>query len=275
MPTSTAVDAGAVTAESLATELTAVERGVRDASLAASDTAALGRRQQRAYRLLARSPELDDAVLALVPDDVAVAVGFNIAARRAVADHAAANPSPPSEPSPTLPAWRILAPAPIDDLLAFYREAEDLTGVPWEYLAAINFVETRMGRIGGASSAGAVGPMQFLPDTWAACCTGDVNDPHDAIVGAAVYLVDRGAPGDMHAALFGYNPNEGYVGAVTAYAENLMADPLAYRGYHAWEVFVGSSEGTVRLPTGYEATVPVDAAGYVAAHPTDVVANTL
>jgi hypothetical protein len=139
--------------------------------------------------------------------------------------------------------------------------------VPWEFLAAINLVETRMGRISGESSAGARGPMQFLPATWAACCVGDIEDPHDAILGAATYLVSQGAPGDMNRALHGYNPNVGYVGAVTAYASNLMADPLAYRGYHAWEVYVASIAGTVHLTVGYTATVPVDAIGYLRAHP--------
>ncbi len=35
--------------------------------------------------------------------------------------------------------------------------------MPWYYLAAINLIETRMGRIDGLSTAGAQGPMQFLP----------------------------------------------------------------------------------------------------------------
>ena len=111
--------------------------------------------------------------------------------------------------------------------------------------------------------------MQFLPSTWAVCCTGDIEDPRDAILGAATYLVSKGAPGDMGAALYGYNPNDGYVGSVTAYASNLMADPLAYRGYHAWEVYVASAAGTVRLPVGYASDMPVDAAEYVRTHPDD------
>lgn len=261
-----------VTAESLAAEIAAVERGIRDPGLDtvrdAAALAELGRRQQRVYRQLARHDELDDAVAALLPADVVEPFRFNVTARQAVVAHAETRP--PSEPSPTLPAWTIAEPAPIDELLAYYAEAEAATGVPWEYLAAINFVETRMGRIAGASSAGAVGPMQFLPETWAACCEGDPTDPHDAIVGAAVYLVAEGAPGDMAAALYGYNPNDGYVGQVTAYAANLMADPLAYRGYHGWEVLVGSAAGTVRLPSGYTAAEPVDATAYVAEHPEDL-----
>ena len=172
-------------------------------------------------------------------------------------------------PPTTLPAWRILEPLPPDKLLAYYREAESLTGVPWYWLAAINLQETRMGRIDGVSSAGAVGPMQFLPNTWASCCTGDPLDPREAIIGAATYLVDRGAPGDMRAALYGYNPSDAYVILVTAYAENLRDDERAYRGYHAWQVFFESAVGDVRLPVGYASAAEIDAATYLADHPED------
>ena len=163
-----------------------------------------------------------------------------------------------------------MEPLPIDELLGYYREAQTVTGVPWQYLAAIHFQETRMGRVVGVSSAGAIGPMQFLPSTWAACCEGDATVARDAIIGAAQYLVDRGGPADMHAALYGYNPNDGYVGAVTAYAQAMIADERAYLGYHGWQVFYGTSEGTVRLPVGYMAATEVDVLAYVREHPEDV-----
>jgi membrane-bound lytic murein transglycosylase B len=136
-------------------------------------------------------------------------------------------------------------------------------------LAAINLVETRMGRIRGDSSAGAQGPMQFLPTTWASCCRGDINDPHDAINGAADYLVSRGAPADMAKAVFGYNPSRGYVTAVQTYASVMDADVRAFYGYAAWQVFVSSTAGDVRLPVGYSATAPIDAASYLSEHPGD------
>src|SRR5438270_10948820 len=59
----------------------------------------------------------------------------------------------------TLPDWKIVQPAPVEDLLRYYKEAEAQFGVPWQYLAAIHLVETRMGRIRGLSTAGAQGPM--------------------------------------------------------------------------------------------------------------------
>jgi transglycosylase-like protein with SLT domain len=267
-PASTTTVAPLGSPAGIADALIAGERGIRDISLSADETARWGRAEQRAYRALSEHPEWDDTVRGKLPDDVRAPFDLNVAARRAVTDNAALHP--PSDPLPTLPAWTIVAPLPVDELLSYYKAAEAATGVPWAYLAAINMVETRFGRIVGPSSAGAVGPMQFLPSTWASCCVGNVLEPRDAIMGAAVYLASKGAATDMRRALLGYNPNDGYVGAVEAYAMNLLADERALFGYHAWEVYVGSAAGTVRLPVGYYASQPIDAASYVAAHPEDL-----
>ena len=88
---------------------------------------------------------------------------------------------------------------------SLYSEAELLTGIAWYWLASIHLQETRMGRIEGVSSAGAVGPMQFLPTTWEACCTGDPTVTRDAIIGAATYLAQSGGP----AGRFGPTCNSG------------------------------------------------------------------
>jgi membrane-bound lytic murein transglycosylase B len=135
--------------------------------------------------------------------------------------------------------------------MAYYKEAEAQFGVPWYYLAGIHLVETRMGRIRGLSSAGAQGPMQFMPATWAAYGTGDVNDDHDAILGAARYLKANGAPGDMQRAVYAYNHSLGYVGAILAYAEAMRLDPTAYRGYHGWQVYYTTQDGTYLLKPGW------------------------
>jgi hypothetical protein len=249
----------------IAGEISATERGIRRPGTDDASLRGLGERQQRAYRALAGRSEWDEQVAAALPPDVAVPFWFNVAARRAVQDHSAARA--PVDPPPTVPAWTIVEPLPVDVLRNFYQEAEDLTGVPWEYLAAIHLVETRMGRIVGASAAGAIGPMQFLPSTWAECCAGDPLDAHDAIVGAAQYLRSRGAPADLRSALYAYNPNEGYVGAVSAYAANLAADERALLGYHGWEVYVTTTAGSIRLPVGYSEPAPIDAAAYLASVP--------
>src|ERR1041384_8142233 len=83
-----------------------------------------------------------------------------------------------TKPKTDLPPWRILTPPPPEELERYYHQAEEATHVPWAYLAAVHLVETRMGRIRGTSTAGAQGPMQFLPSTWARWGGGgDINDP--------------------------------------------------------------------------------------------------
>ena len=115
-------------------------------------------------------------------------------------------------------------------------------------LAAINFVESRFGRVRSSSVAGAQGPMQFLPATWRRYgLGGDVHDPHDAILGAANYLRANGAPGDYDSALYAYNHSRLYVDAILRYAGRIRHDRRAYYEYYAWQVFVRTPTGERRL----------------------------
>lgn len=99
-----------------------------------------------------------------------------------------------------------MTPRPAAELLAAYHDAEAALGVPWAYLAAINVVETRAGRIRGCSPAGVQGPMQFMPSNWRRYgAGGDVDSVHDAILAAARMLGANGAPADMPGALYAYN----------------------------------------------------------------------
>ena len=102
-----------------------------------------------------------------------------------------------------------------------YGFAED-----WYVLAAVGKVESNHGENMGPSSAGAMGPMQFLPSTWETSGVdgnGDgianIMDPADAIPAAAGYLRDGGAPQDWYRALYSYNHAEWYVKKVLAVAE--------------------------------------------------------
>ena len=228
-------------------------------------TSAWGRRQQLLYRVLAAHPDWADQVVAEVDPEIAPAVEANWAAQTELTALVRTYTL-----SPTVPAWRIIEPDPADELLGYYQDASDVTGVPWETLAAIHLIETRMGRIEGVSTAGAVGPMQFLPATWEECCEGDPTVTADAIQGAATYLVRRGAPDDMDRALKGYNTSDHYVAAVKQYASVMTADPETYHAYHAWEVHFLSSAGLIHLPVGYEQAEPVDAAVWAADHPDDL-----
>ncbi len=99
-------------------------------------------------------------------------------------------------------------------------------GPDWYILAAVGKVESNHGETMGPSSAGAMGPMQFLPSTWEASGVdgnGDgvanIMDPEDAIPAAAGYLQDGGAPHDWYRALYSYNHADWYVKKVLAVAE--------------------------------------------------------
>jgi membrane-bound lytic murein transglycosylase B len=230
--------------DALAAQIVAAERAVRDHGVTGTDLAWFGHLQQLAYRRLAARPELRDTVLAALPTDIRAAATANA---DATADLRAT-----VVPGPNLPTtWRIVDPAPLDDLARYYRDAEVEFGVAWPYLAAIHLVETRMGRIRGTSVAGAQGPMQFMPATWARYGDGDINSDRDAIRAAARYLKANGAPDNMAGALFRYNQSQRYVRAVTAYAEVMRADADAYRGYYGWQVYYLTTSGDVLLPVGY------------------------
>jgi membrane-bound lytic murein transglycosylase B len=246
--------------------MTEAEAAIRDAQLDESIAPAWGRRQQLLYRLLAVNEQWATEAIAAIDEPLRSAVAANWRARQELSRLVAGG-----ELSSVLPAWRIREPLPVAELRSYYDEASATTGIAWEYLAAINLIETRMGRIEGLSTAGATGPMQFLPSTWDECCEGDPTIDRDAIIGAAVYLRARGGPDDMGRALLGYNNSEYYVNAVSAYAEVLRADPMALRGYHAWEVFFRSELALVRLPVGYEQLEPIDALEWIAANPEHVI----
>ena len=151
--------------------------------------------------------------------------------------------------------------------LALYQEAtrRHCPSMPWSVLAAIGKVESDHGRLGGARLHGdgsvwpriigvaldgspgvmlirdtdggrydgdtvydrAVGPMQFIPSTWAAygvdASGNGIADPHnaiDAIHSAAVYLCDHGAgePGRLDEAVLAYNRSSSYLEAVMRHA---------------------------------------------------------
>jgi soluble lytic murein transglycosylase-like protein len=245
----------------LAEQLEAAETVIRDDTSSDPEVAQSARLQQVAYRTLAARPQWHEAVIAALPAELREAAQLNIDARL---EFSSMNTNPP----PEVPAWRIVPPAPADELVGYYREAEDELGVEWEYLAAINLVETGMGRIRGDSSAGAQGPMQFIPSTWARFGEGDIQDPHDAIFAAARYLAHNGGgEGNIDGALFNYNNDVRYVRGVTAYAQVIQADPDAYRGFHQWQVWYASAAGDLVLPEGYHRTAPQPAAEYARQHP--------
>ena len=107
-------------------------------------------------------------------------------------------------------------------------------GLSWTVLAAIGQIESGDGSNMGPSSAGALGPMQFLPSTWqewgitAFGETGspDIMDPFDAVPAAARLLCAAGAgsASGLRGAIFAYNHAIWYVNEVLALAQEYARD---------------------------------------------------
>ncbi|MEV0967934.1 lytic transglycosylase domain-containing protein [Microtetraspora glauca] len=124
-----------------------------------------------------------------------------------------------------------------DSYLELYRKsAEVCPGLSWTVLAAIGQVESGHGRNNGPSSAGALGPMQFMPATWKSYGVdgdgdgkADIWSAYDAVPSAAKYLCANGAArgGEkLRKAVWFYNHSWDYVNKVLGLAE---AYAQAYR----------------------------------------------
>lgn len=118
--------------------------------------------------------------------------------------------------------------------LRLYQAAGTAYGIPWTILAAIGHIESHHGRDPSTSSAGARGPMQFMPATWAAYGVDgdtdgrrDIANPADAIPAAARYLRANGAPVRLREAIFAYNHSRSYVDDVIAQARGYAAGKIA------------------------------------------------
>ncbi len=118
----------------------------------------------------------------------------------------------------------ITRPETRDPHAAFVTEASKRFGIPEDWIRAVQRAESA-GDVRAVSSAGAMGLMQIMPDTWAELrirhrLGRDPSDPHDNILAGAAYLRelhDRyGSPGFLAA----YNAGPG------RYEEYLAGRPL-------------------------------------------------
>ncbi|HVM15932.1 MAG TPA: lytic murein transglycosylase [Egibacteraceae bacterium] len=126
------------------------------------------------------------------------------------------------------------------EMVDLYQAATSVCpGLPWAVLAAVGKVETDHARNVAVSSAGARGPMQFMPATWRAYGmdadgdgSADIDDPADAVFSAASYLCAHGGgePETLPQALYAYNHAWWYVHGVIGYAQRYVVqawDPTA------------------------------------------------
>lgn len=118
-----------------------------------------------------------------------------------------------------------------DNYLSLFQDSAKTycPGMSWTVLAAIGQIESGDGQNNGPSSAGALGPMQFMPGTWriwgmdAFGQTGppDIMNPFDAVPSAAAYLCAAGAgnTSTLPSAIYAYNHARWYVAEVLTLAQ--------------------------------------------------------
>lgn len=216
-----------------------LDRGGRNGSNAGHRVALGALWQQRMYRKVTKQPRLARSVISKVPKWLG----------RKLSAHVEAGAGLRALASPIEPPVRMRI-TPADDheiLTRAYEKAGRRYDIPTEILASLNFVESKFGRFMGPSSAGAKGPMQFIPSTWDIYGEGNIWNPRDAIMAAARYLSASGAPRDMNGALFAYNHSNAYVKAIRTYAREIELRPHSFYSYYFWQVFVRTTEGDIQL----------------------------
>jgi Transglycosylase SLT domain len=137
----------------------------------------------------------------------------------------------PAEVSTSLPVDATPSSGRPSSYLQLFQEsaAQYCPGLSWTVLAAIGQIESGDGQNEGPSTAGALGPMQFLPSTWQTWGTDGFGDtgapnimnPYDAVPSAARLLCADGAASGgqgLRNAIFDYNHASWYVNEVLTLA---------------------------------------------------------
>ncbi len=160
------------------------------------------------------------------------------------------------------PSTTAMADIPPDYLALYEQAAATCPGLDWTILAGIGKVETDHGQStlpgvhSGSNSAGAEGPMQFEPATFAeydqpvpdgGATPPSPYDPTDAIYAAARMLCANGARdgADLHAAIYAYNHSDTYVNAVLAaaasYGTPVGSNDTPQLGGGTWTATIGQA----------------------------------
>lgn len=161
------------------------------------------------------------------------------------------------------------AEVPASYLSLAQQAAASCPGLSWTVLAGIARVESDFGADTAVSSAGAEGPMQFLPATFArydhpipadeapnptgAASPPSINDPGDAVFAAArLVCADGGAdPGRLATAIWDYNHSGAYVVEVEMYARLYAAG-----GPGARAVVIASARSQLGVPYAWGGQTP-------------------
>jgi cell wall-associated NlpC family hydrolase len=171
---------------------------------------------------------------------------------------------------------------PPDWLAVDQAAAATCPGLPWTVLAAIGTVETDNGRstlpgvASGANGAGAEGPMQFEPATFAAYAEpvppGGASPPSPYDLTDATYAAARllcagggGAATGLAGALYAYNHDRAYVDTVLALALAYGDDPATSMRVVTVVTFAVRALGVPYVwggesPSGYDCSGLVQAA---------------
>ncbi|MGI6103039.1 MAG: lytic transglycosylase domain-containing protein [Patescibacteria group bacterium] len=121
------------------------------------------------------------------------------------------------------------ADVPFEVKRALAVQAAAAYGIDWRIVEAVWQIESgKRWKTDVRSSAGAQGPMQFMPGTWRAYAVdgngdgvADITDARDAVFAGARYLAANGAATNVDNALFRYNHAQWYVDKVKALAYSL------------------------------------------------------
>jgi len=155
----------------------------------------------------------------------------------------------------------------IAELEGIWQAAGEAYGIPWPVLAAINKIESNFGRNMGPSSAGAIGWMQFMPDTWARWgmdadgdAVADPWTPTDAIYSAARYLAAAGGAQDISRAVFAYNHADWYVNEVLSLAQTYAGGAIGTQDLESMQQGLADAERAVAAASQalVDARVPVE-----------------
>jgi len=151
--------------------------------------------------------------------------------KTALGGHATVIRLVPAEVSTSLPVDATPSTGRPTSYLQLFQEsaAQYCPGLSWTVLAAIGQIESGDGQNMGPSTAGALGPMQFLPSTWQTwgidgfgdTGTPNILNPYDAVPSAARLLCADGAASGgagLRNAIFDYNHAGWYVNEVLTLA---------------------------------------------------------